>query len=99
MSSLRKDAGNQVTRDIKKADVLHNFLASVFTGKCASHTGLSCRMQKQRLEELRTTHYRRSDIRSSKETGSMGPDEIQLWVLWEPSKEVAKPLCIISEVW
>jgi len=30
---LRKEAGDMVTRDVKKAEVLNNFFASVFNNK------------------------------------------------------------------
>jgi len=30
--------GGMVTRDIEKVEVLNDFFASFFTGKCSSHT-------------------------------------------------------------
>ncbi|GAB0205783.1 mitochondrial enolase superfamily member 1 [Grus japonensis] len=35
---LRNEMGDLVTQDTEKAEVLNDFLASVFTGKCLSHT-------------------------------------------------------------
>jgi len=37
---LQKEAGDLVTRDVEKAEVLNDFLASVFNSKCSSHTTL-----------------------------------------------------------
>ena len=35
---LQKETGDLVTWDMEKAEVLNDFFASVFTGKCSSHT-------------------------------------------------------------
>ena len=35
---LQKETGDLVTQDMEKAEVLNEFFASVFTGKCSSHT-------------------------------------------------------------
>jgi len=35
---LWKDTGDLVTQGVEKAEVLTDFFASVFTGKCSSHT-------------------------------------------------------------
>jgi len=38
VGSLWKETGDLVTWDMEKAEVLNDFFASVFTGKCSSHT-------------------------------------------------------------
>jgi len=38
VSPLWKEMGALVTWDMEKAEVLSDFVASVFTGKCSSHT-------------------------------------------------------------
>ncbi|KAK4821892.1 hypothetical protein QYF61_004408 [Mycteria americana] len=35
---LQKETGDLVTQDMEQAEVLNDFFASVFTGKCSSHT-------------------------------------------------------------
>ncbi|GAB0182634.1 mitochondrial enolase superfamily member 1 [Grus japonensis] len=35
---LQNETGDLVTQDMEKAEVLNDFFASVFTGKCLSHT-------------------------------------------------------------
>ncbi|GAB0181989.1 mitochondrial enolase superfamily member 1 [Grus japonensis] len=35
---LQNETGDLVTQDMEKAEVLNNFFASAFTGKCLSHT-------------------------------------------------------------
>ncbi|GAB0206149.1 mitochondrial enolase superfamily member 1 [Grus japonensis] len=35
---LQNETGDLVTQDMEKAEVLNGFFASVFTGKCSSHT-------------------------------------------------------------
>jgi len=35
---FRKETGNLVTQHMEKAEVISDFFASVFTGKCSSHT-------------------------------------------------------------
>ncbi|PKU32701.1 hypothetical protein llap_16995 [Limosa lapponica baueri] len=48
---LQKEAGDLVTRDMEKAEVLNAFFASVFTGKGSSQHHPSCRRQRQGLGE------------------------------------------------
>ena len=38
MGPLQKEMGDLVTQDMEKAEVLNDFFALVFTGKCSSHT-------------------------------------------------------------
>jgi len=35
---LWKEIGDLVTRDMEKFEIFNDFFASVFTGKCSSHT-------------------------------------------------------------
>jgi len=35
---LWKERGDPVTRDMERAEVLNDFFASAFVGKCSSHT-------------------------------------------------------------
>jgi len=35
---LRKEAGDLVTWDVEKAEMLNDFVASVFNSKCSGHT-------------------------------------------------------------
>jgi len=38
MGPLWKETGDLLTQDMEKAEVLNDFLTSVFTAKCFSHT-------------------------------------------------------------
>jgi len=38
VGTLWKETGDLVTRDMEKAEVLDDFCASVFPGKCSSHS-------------------------------------------------------------
>ena len=38
MGPLSKETGDLITQDMEKAEALNDFFASVFTGKCSSHT-------------------------------------------------------------
>ncbi|GAB0207047.1 mitochondrial enolase superfamily member 1 [Grus japonensis] len=86
---------------MEKAEVLNDFFASVFTNKCSSHTAQVTEGKGRDREnaELPTVgeDQVREYLRNLKVHKSMGPEEMDLWVLREPAGEVAKPLSIIFE--
>ena len=86
---------------MEKAEVLNDFSASVFIGKCSSHTAQTAEDKGRAWEneELPTVgedqvRYHLSNLKVHK---SMGPEEVHLQVMRELEVEVAKPLSIISE--
>ncbi|GAB0190197.1 mitochondrial enolase superfamily member 1 [Grus japonensis] len=93
---LWNETGNLVTQDMEKAEVLNAFFASVFTGKCLSHTAQVTEGKGRDWEnaELPTVgEY----LRNLKVHSSMGPDELHPRVLRDLVDEVARPLSIIFE--
>jgi len=73
--------------------------ASVFTGKCSSHTSQVAEGKGRDWENEKPAtveeHQVQDHLRYLKVHKSMGPDEVHPWVL--RVDEVAKPLSIISE--
>ncbi|GAB0177878.1 mitochondrial enolase superfamily member 1 [Grus japonensis] len=95
-----KSTSDLVTQDMEKAEVLNDFFASVFTGKCSSHTAQVAEGRDWENAEPPTVgeDQVREYLRNLKVHKSMGPDEMhQGCVLRELVDEVARPLTIIFE--
>ncbi|GAB0195030.1 mitochondrial enolase superfamily member 1 [Grus japonensis] len=92
---LQNETGDLVTQDMEKAEVLNNFFASVFTGKCLSHTAEVTEGRDWENAEPPTVgeDQVREYLRNLKLHKSMG----HMWVLRELADEVARPLAIIFE--
>ncbi|GAB0204678.1 mitochondrial enolase superfamily member 1 [Grus japonensis] len=86
---------------MEKAEVFNDFFASVFTGKCLSHTAqvTEGKGRDRENEEPPTVgeDWVQDHLRNLKVHKYMGPDEMHLWVLRELVDEVARPLAITFE--
>ena len=83
MGPLWKEMGDVVTWDMEKAEVLNDFFASVFTGKCSRHTTQVTDSKGRAWEnegpptvgEVQV----RDHLRNPKVHKSVGPDEMLSW--------------------
>jgi len=77
---LWKETGDLVTRDMEKAEMLSDFLASVITGKGFSHTTHIAESNSKNLEKVDLPAVSEDQVwdhlKNMKVHKSMGPNEI-----------------------
>ena len=99
MGLFQKETGDLVTRDRKKAEVLNDFFASVFTSKGSRHTAQAAESKGKNWEEKDLPAVSEDQIqdhlKNPKVHKFMGPNEIHPWVLRELADEAAKLLYVI----
>jgi len=64
---LQKEAGEMVTQDVEKAEVLNDFFASVFNSKCSGHTAQVAEGKGGDWENEEPPRRRRPGLRLPKE--------------------------------
>jgi len=93
--------GDLVIWDMEEAEILNDFFASVFTGKCSSHTAQVAGGEGRDWEKEEPPSVGEDQVqdhlRNLKVHKSMGSDEMYPQILRELVHEVAKLLSIISE--
>jgi len=98
---LMNTNGNLVSTDKEKADILHNFFASVFTSNLSSRPspvdGLQDGDQRGKAPPTAREDQVQEHLRNLKMHMSMGLDEMHPRVLRELSNFIARPLSMIYE--